>query len=212
MAIRDRRVTALSWLTMLKHATRQSSSEPVTKDKLAVYAGLLADEFGPEAFTSDSLKMVADSCEFFPAQKVVRDFLVVYLGRHRRIAPPPMYPTIPDWLVEKMLENGTPGTMMTNYLASKGISPSWPGAITPERQEARKRDLANEWDDERAVIAKAKDVRGLDRTTKLQQTIQQRVLDTFLLTIKIHAPQHFDTAVAILRGGYTEAEPVSVFG
>lgn len=212
MAIRDRRVTAISWLTMLKHVTRQTS-EPVTKDKLAAYAALLADEFGPEVFTQESLKAVADASEFFPPHKIVRDFLLVYQARHRSIHIPDR-PMLPAWLAEKIVEGsgGNPGPMTTAYLASKGIHPPWPGYVTPEDAKARADQLAADWDDEAAIRAKADQVRQMPRDTTWQQVIHQQVLDTILMIVKLHAPRHFDAAIAQLRQRpdvQTASEPVT---
>ena len=80
-------MAAITWLTMLKHVTRLTS-EPVTEDKLAAYAGLLADEFGPEAFTKASLHLVAEQQEFFPAYATLRPLLAGYLTSQRTIPPP----------------------------------------------------------------------------------------------------------------------------
>lgn len=90
---------------MLKHVTRPTS-EPITKDKLAAYAGLLAEEFGAEAFTPESLKLVGDGHEFFPAYATVRTALIGYLAQRRYLALPSQVPNSLQDRIDELRDNG----------------------------------------------------------------------------------------------------------
>lgn len=89
---------------MLKHVTRPTS-EPITKDKLAAYAALLAEEFGAEAFTPESLKLVGEDHEFFPAYATVRNALLGYLARRRNIALPGNMPANLQERIDELQNN-----------------------------------------------------------------------------------------------------------
>lgn len=122
----DRRIAILNWLTQLKHAV-QTTSEPVTKDKLATYVALLHADFDGSAFNRESLAGCTSAFQFFPAYAVLKTHLQDYLDskseRSKRISGSSGDNFLPKWLHEKIMQQcgNRPGPMLQGWLDGKVI-------------------------------------------------------------------------------------------
>ena len=112
---------------------------------MAVEAMLLADEFGPEAFTQESLKAIADKNDFFPSHQVIRDGLLAHLSSRRAITGF-VATSLPDWLRDKILSEveGCPGNQLRGWLAGKGVSD---GEISQWLEDRRGSGAGADWKD-----------------------------------------------------------------
>lgn len=101
MAGREQLKVSANWLRMLRELTR-GGSDPVTKEQLAAYAKILADDFGSECLTASSARWVAEQHEFFPAWKPLRAALVQWSIDNPRTAKPAgqLSPDAQEWFDE----------------------------------------------------------------------------------------------------------------
>lgn len=116
----------LNWLTQLKHLT-QPTAEPVTRDKLASFVGLLAADFDARVFCHASLNAVVAECQFFPAYKELKATLAAWARRSnaRQITGRHGGPlrTVEPWILAKILDGcgNDPGPMLRAWLGTKGL-------------------------------------------------------------------------------------------
>ena len=71
------------WINNYAESTRHGEEGRPTKNKLALYASLLAKDFPSGAFTLDSLHYVVHGNEWFPAYDVIRKGLAEWWERHK---------------------------------------------------------------------------------------------------------------------------------
>jgi hypothetical protein len=94
-----------------------------------------------------------------------------------------------DWIVRH-------DHMAASYAVQHGWKP------TPTADE-----LGTDWDDEPGIRAMARRIRAFPRTTQWEAMVQDQAMNTLLMTVGLHARQHFDAAVDEFR---SVAEPVPV--
>lgn len=101
MGTNDRLKLAVSWLGELRQLTRDGKDR-VTKEQLAAYAKIIAEDFNPLCLTTASARWVAEQYEFFPAWKPLRAALVQWSIDNPRTAKPAgqLSPDAQEWFDE----------------------------------------------------------------------------------------------------------------
>lgn len=107
-------MTVEKWLTALGVLCAGTMQTEEARLRIAAYAPMLAADFHPSVFTSESMRHVASKCRFFPAYAEVLEHLREWRNtfwrdptaalpppaRERRGPPPPIAPPTPEQIAD----------------------------------------------------------------------------------------------------------------